>query len=173
MGGRIWAESTLGAGSSFYLELPFELRHTGQIADAAGPFDMQSFGSDTPLNVLVAEDNSINARYIEALLVRFGHQVMIVGNGQEALEALKQRAFDCVLMDLQMPLLDGFQAVEAIRNQERETGGPHLPIIALTAHALRGDREAIVARGFDGYVAKPVELRLLVAELARVMGNKG
>ncbi|MGE3259224.1 MAG: ATP-binding protein [Geobacter sp.] len=169
MGGRIWAESTLGAGSSFYLELPFELRHTGQIADAAGPFDMQSFGSDTPLNVLVAEDNSINARYIEALLVRFGHQVMIVGNGQEALEALKQRAFDCVLMDLQMPLLDGFQAVEAIRNQERETGAPHLPIIALTAHALRGDRESILAKGFDGYVAKPVELKQLVEELARVV----
>jgi signal transduction histidine kinase/ActR/RegA family two-component response regulator len=169
MGGRIWAESTLGAGSSFYLELPFELRHTGQIADAAGPFDMQSFGSDTPLNVLVAEDNSINARYIEALLVRFGHQVMSVGNGQVALEALKQRAFDCVLMDLQMPLLDGFQAVEAIRNQERETGAPHLPIIALTAHALRGDREAILAKGFDGYVAKPVELKQLLEELARVV----
>lgn len=169
MGGRIWAESTLGAGSSFYLELPFELRHTGQIVDASGPFDMQSFGSDTPLNVLVAEDNSINARYIEALLVRIGHQVVVVGNGQEALNALQQHAFNCILMDLQMPLLDGFQATEAIRKNERETAAARLPIIALTAHALRGDRESILAKGFDGYVAKPVELKQLLEELARVV----
>jgi len=169
MGGRIWAESSLGAGSRFYLELPFLLRHTGRPAEAADGLDAQIFRSDTPLNVLVAEDNPINARYIEALLGRIGHRVVVVGNGQEVLETLKQRDFDCILMDLQMPQLDGFQAVTAIRSRERETGEPHLPVIALTAHALRGDREAILAKGFDGYVAKPVELRLLFTELARVM----
>jgi len=76
-------------------------------------------------------------------------------------------------MDLQMPLLDGFQVTEAIRTKEREAGVKHLPIVALTAHALRGEREAILAKGFDGYVAKPVELSMLVEELTRVIGSHG
>jgi len=121
----------------------------------------------------VAEDNPINARYIEALLKRIGHQATVVGNGREALTVLQQHTFDGILMDLQMPVLDGYQAIEAIRNREQETGAQHLPIIALTAHALRGDREAILAKGFDGYVAKPVELELLIGELTRVMGVAG
>ncbi len=173
MGGRIWAESSLGTGSSFYVELPFLLRHKVRTAVVADHTDAQDVGSVKVLNVLVAEDNQINARYIEALLGRIGHQVVVAGNGREALDALQQHAFDCILMDLQMPLLDGFQATEAIREIERKTAAARLPIIALTAHALRGDREAILKKGFDGYVAKPVELKQLVEELARVIGLRG
>jgi len=173
MGGRIWAESSLGTGSSFYVELPFLLRHKDRVAGTVDRFDPLRLGSGKALNVLVAEDNPINARYIEVLLGRIGHQAVVVGNGQEVLDALQQNAYDCILMDLQMPLLDGFQVTEAIRTKERETGVKHLPIVALTAHALRGEREAILAKGFDGYVAKPVELSMLVEELTRVIGSHG
>ena len=173
MGGRIWAESRLGAGSNFFVELPLRLCSKGVAAGPAKRLDPQAMGGGTVLKLLVAEDNPINARYIEALLKRIGHQATVVGNGREALTVLQQHTFDGILMDLQMPVLDGYQAIEAIRNREQETGAQHLPIIALTAHALRGDREAILAKGFDGYVAKPVELELLIGELTRVMGVAG
>ncbi|QOX78209.1 response regulator [Trichlorobacter lovleyi] len=168
MGGRIWAESVAGSGSSFYLELPFLLSRKRSVHNTADRLDPQLLVRVTPLAILVVEDNPVNASFIKTLLTRLGHRPLVVGNGQEALDALQKDAFDCVLMDLQMPVMDGFQATEAIRANERETTAGHLPIIALTAHALRGDREMVLARGFDGYVAKPVELKLLAEEILRV-----
>ena len=107
------------------------------------------------LHVLVAEDNPVNQRLAQRLLERRGHKFEIVGDGAGAIEALARDSFDLVLMDVQMPGMDGFQATAAIREKESETGG-HIPIIAMTAHAMRGDRERCLAAGMDGYISKPL-----------------
>jgi PAS domain S-box-containing protein len=106
--------------------------------------------------VLLAEDNVINQKLAVRILENRGHRVTVVGNGEEALAALEQGAFDVVLMDVQMPAMDGFQATAEIRRRERETGG-HLPIVAMTAHAMAGDREKCLDAGMDDYVSKPLK----------------
>jgi len=100
------------------------------------------------------------------ILQKAGHSTVAVGNGQEALDALRQDPFDLVLMDVQMPVMDGFEATLAIRAEEAGTGR-HLPIIAMTAHAMKGDREECLAAGMDGYIAKPIRL----ADLDHVIGE--
>jgi len=119
------------------------------------------------LRILVAEDNIVNQRLVEILLKRQGHQVKLVGNGCEAVTAAEQETFDVVLMDVQMPEMDGFEATAAIREREKITG-THLSIIALTAHALGGYQERCLAAGMDGYLTKPIqeqELRKALAAL--------
>lgn len=108
-----------------------------------------------PLKVLVAEDNAVNQRLAQRLLERRGHEPTVVADGAEAVSALSNESFDLVLMDVQMPNMDGFQATAAIRQREKDTG-KHIPIIAMTAHAMRGDRERCLAAGMDGYVSKPL-----------------
>ena len=107
------------------------------------------------LRVLVAEDNPVNQRLATRLLEKRGHRVTITVNGREAVEALKDRTFDLVLMDVQMPEMDGLEATAAIRKKEKHDGA-HMPIIALTAHAMKGDRERCLAAGMDGYLSKPI-----------------
>jgi two-component system, sensor histidine kinase and response regulator len=105
--------------------------------------------------VLVAEDNLVNQRLVQRILEKEGHQVVVVGTGQEALEALKHHTFDLILMDVQMPEMDGLEASQAIRDGEALTN-EHIPIIALTAHAMKGDRDKCLAAGMDAYLSKPV-----------------
>jgi CheY-like chemotaxis protein len=105
--------------------------------------------------VLVAEDNIVNQRVAAGLLTRRGHDVTVVSNGREALDALQHGAFDLVLMDVQMPDMDGFEATAAIRAWERDSGR-HVRIVAMTAHALVEDRERCLAAGMDGYLSKPI-----------------
>jgi PAS domain S-box-containing protein len=107
------------------------------------------------LRVLVAEDNAVNQRLTMRLLEKRGHQVTLTTNGRQAVEALANQTFDLVLMDVQMPEMDGFEATAAIREMERYNGA-HLPIIALTAHAMKGDRERCLIAGMDGYLSKPI-----------------
>ena len=107
------------------------------------------------LRVLVAEDNAVNQRLASRLLEKRGHRVTVMVNGRNALEALANQTFDLVLMDLQMPEMDGFEATAAIREREKDNGG-HIPIIALTAHAMKGDMERCLAAGMDGYLSKPI-----------------
>jgi len=108
------------------------------------------------LSFLVAEDNAVNQRLIARLLEKRGHSVVLAHNGREALEALEKQAFDIVLMDIQMPEMDGFEATQLIREKEKASGA-HLPIIALTAHAMKGDEERCLTCGMDAYVSKPLK----------------
>jgi CheY-like chemotaxis protein/HPt (histidine-containing phosphotransfer) domain-containing protein len=121
-----------------------------------------------PLRVLLAEDNLVNQRLALRLLEKSGHTVRVAGNGRQALQALERDRFDVVLMDVQMPELDGMEATEEIRRRERTAGG-HVPIIALTAHAMKGDRERCLAAGMDGYVAKPIRDQELFAVMEQVL----
>jgi PAS domain S-box-containing protein len=123
-------------------------------------------GESPGVRILLAEDNPVNQRLAVRLLEKQGHAVTIAANGREALAALERGPFDVVLMDVQMPEMDGFEATAAIREKERATGG-HLPVVAMTAHALTGDRERCLAAGMDGYVSKPVRAE----ELARAIGK--
>jgi CheY-like chemotaxis protein len=108
------------------------------------------------MRVLLAEDNVVNQRVAARLLTKRGHRVTVANNGVEALDALERAVFDIVLMDVQMPVMGGFEATAAIRERERRQGG-HLRIVAMTAHALKGDRERCLAAGMDGYLPKPID----------------
>jgi two-component system sensor histidine kinase/response regulator len=125
-----------------------------------------------PLRVLVAEDNAVNQQVAVGMLERGGHQAVVAANGREALALLEQQGFDLVLMDVQMPELDGLETATAIRERERESGGKHLPIVAVTAHAMEGDAERCLASGMDAYVAKPLQHRELAAAIEAVLGGK-
>ena len=126
------------------------------LPDAMLPKDLP----ERRLHVLLAEDNAVNQRLAASLLERRGHRVTIAQNGREALAALERQAFDVVLMDVQMPQMGGFEATAAIREKERTTGG-HIPIVAMTAHAMKGDRERCLAGGMDEYLTKPLDSRRL------------
>ncbi len=108
------------------------------------------------LRILLAEDNAVNQIYAETLLEERGHKVSIAHNGREAVEWFNRDRFDVILMDVQMPEMDGFAATAAIRERERATGG-HIPIVALTAHAMKGFREQCLNAGMDAYLPKPVQ----------------
>jgi CheY-like chemotaxis protein len=118
-----------------------------------------------PLRILVAEDNSVNQVIARRLLERRGHQVAIAGDGGQALAAIEGACFDLVMMDVQMPVIDGLEATRRIRARERGTG-THLPVIAMTAHAMKEDRDRCRDAGMDGYVTKPVEASELFAAIA-------
>ena len=121
----------------------------------------------SPLKVLVAEDNIINQRIAIEILTSLGHTGVVVGNGEKALKCLEKLKFDVVLMDVMMPIMDGPQAVAAIRAGEQTTGR-HQPIIMATAHTEPGDAARFKRAGADGYVAKPLTAENLAAELLRV-----
>ncbi len=123
------------------------------------------------LKVLVAEDNIINQRLVIAMLSTLGHTGVVVGDGAKALKCLTKLQFDAVLMDVMMPTMDGLEALAAIRAQEQSNGG-HLPIIMATAHTEPGDAAKFKRAGADGYVAKPIEIEQLQAELARVTSRR-
>lgn len=118
------------------------------------------------LRILLAEDNSVNQLLAVRMLEKRGHIVKVAGNGKEALAALETQPFDLVLMDVQMPEMDGFEATTAIRAQEKRSGH-HLPVIAMTAHAMVGDKERCLAAGMDAYITKPFRIDELVELLAR------
>jgi two-component system sensor histidine kinase/response regulator len=122
------------------------------------------------LRILVAEDNLINQRLALAMLTSLGHTGVVVGDGEKALKCLAKLKFDVVLMDVMMPVLDGLGALAAIREQEKTTGA-HLPVIIATAHTDQGDIQKFKSVGADGYVAKPIEIEQLKAELKRVLSR--
>jgi len=124
------------------------------------------------LNVLVAEDTPFNQKFIMRLLERWSHRFVLAGDGAKAVDEFEKGAFDLVLMDVQMPEMDGLEAAHAIRETEKRRGG-HVPIVAMTAHAIRGDRERCLAAGMDGYISKPIDadkLFDLIEDLTAVAG---
>ena len=123
------------------------------------------------MKVLLAEDNAVNRTLATRLLQKHGHTVVVVENGRQAVEALERETVDLVLMDVQMPEMDGLEATAAIREKEKKTGA-HLPIIALTAHAMKGDREKCLAAGTDDYLTKPIRTADLFAAVERLRNTK-
>jgi CheY-like chemotaxis protein len=123
------------------------------------------------LSVLLVEDSLVNQKLAIGLLQKHGHEVVVAGNGKEAIAKLREQSFDVVLMDVEMPEMDGLEATAVIRTQERQAGG-HIPIIAMTAHAMKGDRERCLEAGMDGYVSKPIRARQLLETMAAVLNRK-
>ncbi len=137
-------------------------------APASAPIERTTTHFDRPLRVLLAEDNGVNQKLASSLLQREGHSVVIVDDGAQAVECAASEPFDVILMDVQMPVMGGFEATRRIRAHEAHTGG-RVPIIALTARAMEGDREACLAAGMDGYLAKPMRADQLFAAMASLL----
>jgi signal transduction histidine kinase/CheY-like chemotaxis protein len=127
-------------------------------------------GASRKLRVLLAEDNPVNQRLVAKLMEKHGHTLVAVNNGVEALGALERETFDVVLMDVQMPEMGGFEATARIRDREKSTG-QHVPVIAMTAHALKGDRERCLEAGMDAYVSKPIQATVLFETIDSVVPN--
>jgi PAS domain S-box-containing protein len=125
---------------------------------------------ERPLRILLAEDSVVNQKLVVGLLTKYGHHLDVAENGRRAYELWYSGRYDLVLMDVQMPEMDGLEAAQIIRAHERRTGR-HTPIIAMTAHAMRGDRERCLEAGMDDYVAKPIRRQVLVETIHRVMGQ--
>jgi two-component system, sensor histidine kinase len=169
MGGSIDIRSEEGRGSTFTLRLPLIPAKPLSEETKGRPGDAQA--SIPSLDILLAEDNPINQLFMSRFLENAGHHVVIVENGHEALDALEKEPFDLVLMDIQMPEMDGIEATRAIRSADPSRFDPDIPIIALTAYALDEDRERFMAAGMNGFIPKPVdfdELQRVIAEKVKV-----
>ncbi|MFL5244378.1 MAG: ATP-binding protein [Gemmataceae bacterium] len=166
MGGKLWVESAVGQGSTFHFTARFQL---SGMEEALKDLDSKPLPPVVPLvaprnpehlRILVAEDNLINQRLTVRFLEKRNHFVRVVANGAEALAAVREEPFDLILMDVQMPVMNGFDATAAIRAGEKQSGA-RLPIIALTAHAMKGDRERCLQADMDGYISKPIQFQEL------------
>jgi signal transduction histidine kinase/ActR/RegA family two-component response regulator len=164
MGGKITAESSEGVGTTFRFTLQLPLG-----ADPAGSL-MENTHSLAPLHklrILLAEDNATNQKVATLMLRKLGCSVVVAGNGEQALSALAEQSFDMVLMDCQMPVMDGFAATQMIRSDQSGRFSPQIPIIAMTANAMQGDRENCINAGMNDYIPKPIALANLLATLSR------
>ncbi len=146
------------------------LGHRPSIDEA--PLSERSLPIDKPsLSILVAEDSPVNQKLLRRILEKAGHVTVPADDGQKALAALREATFDLALMDIQMPILDGLATIALFRAHEAQTAARRLPVIAVTAHAMAGDRERCISAGFDGYVTKPIQIPELFTEMDRLLGQ--
>jgi CheY-like chemotaxis protein len=178
MNGKIWIESPIkkrskgneypGSIFSFIIEFGLVEDHL-QVEDDHSE-KKQNVLLNRQLFILLAEDNKVNQKLASRMLEKLGHEVVIAENGEEAIEKMKQGDFDLILMDVQMPIMDGFQATKKIRESEQK-GNKHIPIIALTAYAMKGDREKCLKAGMDGYLSKPINLKEIKNTIYTVLSS--
>ena len=177
MSGVISVSSEVGVGSVFRVRIPMTSAESGHSLDRPisklMPLPVwSSDATESATSILLVEDNPVNQKLALAVLKKAGYDVTLANNGQEAVDAIEQGGvFGAVLMDMQMPVMDGLQATETIRRWEADHGVPRLPIIAMTANAMQGDRELCIQAGMDDYLAKPINIKLLYEKLAVWMGN--
>lgn len=168
MGGQIWVESELQIGSSFYFDVPLPIAEGVSDSQLSMHAQHQVHRATRALAVLLAEDVAANVELAVLRLERAGHSVTVAHNGCEAIEAFPRAQFDVVLMDINMPEMDGFEATQAIRKLEADTHGS-IPVIALTASAMVSDREKCMNAGMDGFATKPIDFQQLFGEIARLL----
>jgi len=168
MGGKIWAESTKGCGSTFHIVIPFHKGEATETASSQVKPDLLLSWEQRPLHILVVDDQEINLKVTSRLLGKSGHIIETADDGEKAIEKWQTGSYDIILMDLEMPGMDGVAATAHIRSLER-SGDHHTPIIALTAHALIKVQERLLTQGFDGYVSKPMDTNSLTAEIKRCL----
>ncbi len=178
MGGEIGADSVAGKGSTFWLEIPLTVASEAEVKAAAGRGSEGEFQDallvlrqlGRPLRLLVAEDNATNQVVVKAVLAKYGIRPDVVGNGVEAVDAVRRASYDAVLMDIHMPEMDGFEATRAIRMMAGEAGS--VPVIALTANALSSDHDECRTAGMNAYVSKPFRTEELIIAIAEVVGAR-
>jgi len=164
MGGRLWAESTPGQGSTFHVLLPLLAARDEAVRSAMAPTLLP------PMHILAADDVPQNLEVLMLLLAKLGHTVTGASDGAMAAQLASEAQFDAILMDVQMPGMDGLEATRRIRADEAATGRKRTPVIAMTASVLERDRDATREAGMDGFTTKPVDVAVLTQELARVLG---
>ena len=165
MSGAIWVDSETGKGSSFHFTARFS---QGKPVEEFGPGGPMSFSISTPLRILHVDDNVVIRNYVAGMLAKSAHEVKSAGNGKEAMELLSQEDFDLVLMDIQMPDMDGFEAARTIRDPRSPVKNHAVPIIATTAYAMKGDRERCLESGMNDYIAKPFSIPELFSKIAHL-----